>query len=62
MQLLKVINRLVSEVHGIITDVMLNKNTSHKIAWASAMVTYKIHMEKEKYLCFSMFKHSFINL
>lgn len=31
---------LVSEVHGIITDVILNKNTSHKIACTSAMIKY----------------------
>lgn len=31
MQLFKMINVLVSEVHGIIIDMILHKNTSHKI-------------------------------
>lgn len=43
MQLLKVTSRLGSEVHGIKTDVMSNKNTSHKMACASAVIKYTVH-------------------
>ena len=53
MQLLKVINILVSEVHSI-TDIMLSKNTSLKITCASAIIKYKIDIEKEIFMLFNV--------